>query len=89
MIEKKGYKSVVFTVTDIKNRKAIERALIAFSIYDHTVEPIDDKTVRFTIEYYSMDLDLLIKDILAFGSDIKVESPKIVVNKIIEILNKT
>lgn len=86
MEKNKGYKPIVFTVTDHKNRKAIERALLAFSVYDHVVEPIDEKTARFTIQYYSMDLDILIKDILSFGSDIIVESPKIVVRKIVEIL---
>ena len=88
MEKNKGYKPVVFTVTDHKNRKAIERALLAFSVYDHIVEPVDEKTARFTIQYYSMDLDILIKDILSFGSDIIVESPKIAVNKIVEILEK-
>lgn len=88
MLEKKGYKPVVFTVTDNKDRGAIERALVAFSVYDHAVDPIDEKTARFTIQYYRMDLDILIKDILAFGADIKVESPQIVVDKIKEILEK-
>ena len=88
MIEKTAYRPVVFTVTDNKNRKAVERALLAFSVYDHIVEPIDEKTARFTIQYYKMDLDILIKDILSFGADIKVESPQFVVNRIIEILEK-
>ena len=86
MGKNQGYKPVVFTVSDHKNRKAIERALLAFSVYDHVVEPIDEKTAKFTIHYYTMDLDLLIKDILAFGSDIIVESPKMVVNRIVDIL---
>ncbi|SFX39545.1 WYL domain-containing protein [Ruminococcus sp. XPD3002] len=88
MLNKKAYLPVVFTVTDDKNRKAIDRALLAFSVYDHVVEPIDEKTARFTIQYYTMDLDLLIKDILAFGSDIKVESPRYVVKRITDILRK-
>lgn len=88
MAVKKSRTPVVFTVTDYKNRKAIDRALLAFSVYDHIVEPIDEKTAKFTIRYYTMDLDILVKDILAFGSDIKVESPRHVVNKIIKILKK-
>ena len=54
-MEKKK-RSVVFTVTDYKNRKAIERALLAFSVYDHVVEPIDEKphdllfnTIQWTV----------------------------------------
>lgn len=88
MLEKKAYKPVIFTVTDNKNRRAIQRALVAFSVYDHFVDPIDEKTAKFTIQYYTMDLDILIKDILAFGADIKVESPQLVVDKIKEILGK-
>ena len=88
MLGKQAYRPVVFTVSDKKNRNAIERALLAFSVYDHIAEPLDEKTVRFTIQYYTMDLDILIKDILSFGADIKVESPKFVVKKIIEIIEK-
>ncbi len=86
-MEKKK-RSVVFTVTDHKNRKAIERALLAFSVYDHVVEPIDEKTARFNIQYYSMDRDILLKEILAFGADIIVESPKYMVERIVEILKR-
>ena len=88
MDKKIGYKPIVFIVTDNKNRNAIERAMLAFSVYDHIIEPIDEKTAKFTIQYYSGDLDILVKEILAFGADIKVESPKIAINKIIEKLNK-
>ena len=88
MLGKQAYRPVVFTVTDKKNRNAIERALLAFSVYDHIAEPLNEKTVKFTIQYYTMDLDILIKDILSFGADIKVESPKFVVKKIIEIIEK-
>ena len=86
-MEKKK-RSVVFTVTDHKNRKAIERALLAFSVYDHVVEPIGEKTARFNIQYYSMDRDILLKEILAFGADIIVESPKYMVERIVEILKR-
>jgi len=86
MLEKKARHPIVFTVTDNKNRKSIERALLAFSVYEHYVEPIDKNTAKFTIHYYTMDLDILIKDILAFGADIKVEAPQFVVKKIINIL---
>ena len=88
MINKKAYRPVVFTVTDNKNRKAVDRALLAFSVYDHIVEPIDEKSARFTIQYYTMDLDILIKDILSFGPDIIVESPGYVVKRITDILKK-
>lgn|GEM_PF-2699310 len=88
MLEKQAYSPIVFTVTDKKNRNAIERALLAFSVYDHIAEPLNKKTVKFTIQYYTMDLDILIKDILSFGADIKVESPKFVVKKITEIIEK-
>ena len=82
MQKKVANKPIIFTVTDDRGRNALERALLAFSVYDHIVEQINEKTAKFTIQYYSMDLAILIKDILAFGIDIKVESPQEVINEI-------
>lgn len=88
MNDKKKRTPIEFIVTDYKGHNAIERALFAFSVYDHTVEMIDEKTAKFIISYYAMDLDIIIKEILTFGADIQVKSPEIVIRKISEILQK-
>jgi hypothetical protein len=86
--DEKVRRPVVFTVTDEHNHNAVERAMSAFSVYDHEVEKISDKKAIFKISCYSQELDLLIKEILAFGPDIKVEKPRLVKNKIIDILKR-
>lgn len=88
MQKKADKEPLEFTVTDYKNRNAINRALLAFSVYDHVVEPINEKKAIFTIMYYKMDRDLLMKEILAFGADIQITSPKYMVDKIKKILTE-
>lgn len=88
MKDKKAKTPVIFKVTDRHNHNALERAILAFSVYDHEVEKLNEKEARFTIRYYRMDFDIIIKEILSFGPDIQVENPSFVKKRIIDILRK-
>lgn len=71
----KASEPIVFEVTDHKDRRAIERAVITFSVYDHIVRLIDEKKAEITINYYQFDLDDIVRRILSFGTDAVILSP--------------
>lgn len=82
MKKRKNKEPVVFYVSDKRNHNAINRAIETFCIYEHIIEEQEDSTIKCTINYYDIDSDLLLDDILSFGADIKVVSPQNVVEKI-------
>lgn len=67
-------------------RKALERCMIEFSVFEKTTERIDDETYRMNLTYYSEDETEIVIRLLAFGPYIKVLSPESFVNQIKERL---
>lgn len=82
----KAAEPIVFEVTDHKNRRAIERAVITFSVYDHIVRMVDDKKAEITLTYYQYDLDDIVRRILSFGTDAVILSPAIAIDHMKKIL---
>lgn len=70
----KAAEPIVIEITDYKNRRAIERAVITFSVYDHIVRIIDEKKAEITINYYTFDLDDAVRRVLSFGTDARIRS---------------
>lgn len=70
----KAAEPIVFEVTDYQNRRAIERAVITFSVYDHIVRIIGENKAEITINYYRFDLDDVVRRILSFGTDAIIKS---------------
>lgn len=82
----KATEPIVFEVTDNQNRRAIERAVITFSVYDHIVRLISDKKAEITLNYYRFDLGDIVRRILSFGTDAMIKSPVEAKKYLIKIL---
>ena len=84
---RKEINPIILEITDRK--QAIERAGLLFSIYDRTIDYIDEKTIRMSIKYYSFDRDEIIEGIMSLGPAARVILPQNVVDIIKEKLSAT
>lgn len=78
--------SVTLEIYD--DRKAMERAMLAFAHFEKTAVQLDKDTYRLTLNYDSFDETELVVRVLSFGPMVKVIEPQKFVNLVKERIEK-
>lgn len=81
---KKEAQPLVMHIKDQNN--AIERAILTFSLYDHSARFVQTDVLEMKLGYYKFDEMELVNYIMSFGPMIHVLSPQTMVDKIKERL---
>ena len=78
--------SVTLEIYD--ERKAMERAMLAFAHFEKTAVQLDKDTYRLTLNYDSFDETELVVRVLSFGPMVKVIEPQKIVDLVKERIEK-
>jgi len=67
----------------------VKRILAMFAKYDRTVSFNNDGSYTVEVSYFSFQENVLIKDIISFGSQLVIESPKSIRDEMIKMLKSS